>query len=138
MRTKYLLGMIAVLGLALLPGCVSSIDGRKQAGISFTKSIVENSYDVKPQVLYQAAKEVLKKFGTITSDDVVRSLLEAKVDTRTVWITVEEVDNRVSKLIVQARSKGGGGDTELATYIDKQIAMYLVSGSAAPPASPKR
>jgi hypothetical protein len=137
MRTRLLLSLVAVACLALLMGCVSTIDGRKQAGISFSKSTVEGRYNVKTQELWQAAKAVLKQLGTITTDDITRNVLEAKIDTRTVWVKVEQVDDKLSLLTVQARSSGGGGDLDLAIFVDRQIAVRVTATnlSPAPPTS---
>lgn len=137
MRLKFYVGLIAVAGLALLAGCVSTVDGRKQPGVSFSKSKVEGRYTVKALELWKAAKDVLSHLGTVTSDDVLRTVLEAQVDTRTVWVKVEELEEGISMATVQARSKSGAGDRDLAIFIDKQIAIRLATGKA-PSATPAK
>jgi len=138
MTTRFFLGVIAVAGLAFLAGCVSTVDGRKQPGVSFSKSKIEGRYTVKAIELWQAAKDVLSQLGTITSDDILRSVVEARVDTRTVWVKVEEVEEKLSQATVQARSKTGAGDRELAIFIDKQIAVRLATGKVGPAVTGKR
>jgi hypothetical protein len=77
-----------------------------------------------PQI-FEAAKQVLKYNGTLTAENTINHSLEGKVDTRTVWIAVDEVEPKVSRVRTQVRTKGGGGDIDLAAEIDKQIALGL-------------
>jgi hypothetical protein len=42
------------------------------------------------------------------------------------------VDQRVTKVTVQVRTKGGVADVALAAEIDKQIAIRLVTGNLTP------
>lgn len=132
MRMKLCLCWLACVGTLVLTGCVSTVDGRHQAGVPFTKDRVEGRYERTPQDLWTASKDVLKYLGTITSEDSLRSTIEANVDTRKVWVLVEPVDAKLSHVIVQARTKGGGGDLELAAHIDKLIAVRLASGNLTP------
>jgi hypothetical protein len=74
-----------------------------------------------------AAKAVLGTIGTVVSHDVIKNVVTAKVDNRTVWVRVYEVEPRLSAITVQARSKGGAADVDLASEVDKQIALYLTS-----------
>jgi hypothetical protein len=40
-------------------------------------------------------------------------------------VTVDEVEPKVTRVKVQARRKSGGSDIDLASEIDKQIALRL-------------
>jgi len=51
--------------------------------------------------------------------------LEGRVNQRNVWISVEQIDPKVSSVIVQARTKGGGSDIELCHELEKRIALKL-------------
>ena len=53
----------------------------------------------------------------------MKSTIEASVNQRTVWVKVEPIDDKLTKVTVQARTKLGGGDVALASEIDKQIAI---------------
>ena len=46
---------------------------------------------------------------------------------RTVWVAVDEIEPKVSRVRVQARTKGGRGDIDLASEIDKQIYGKLIT-----------
>ena len=69
---------------------------------------------------------MLKLNGTLVSENTINHSLEAKVDTRTVWVAVEEIEPKVSRVRVQARTKSGG-DIDLASELDKQIYGKLIT-----------
>ena len=48
--------------------------------------------------VHAAAKEVLKTMGTLTNDDVEQKLLKGRVDTRTVWIKLDDTETYIEKL----------------------------------------
>lgn len=127
------LAVIALsIALAGLTGCVSTIDGKSQAGVPFIKDTVEGRYERPFQQVWIATKDVLAFNGTLTREDVIGHVLEAKVDARTVWVRVEDVDGKITRVIVQTRTKAGGSDLELAGEIDKQIAVRLATGRLSP------
>ena len=99
---------------------------------------MEGRYEFTPNQLWVASKDVLKHQGTLLSEDTLKSVLEANVDERTIWVKVDEVDTRVSRVLVQARTKGGSSDMEMAAFIDKQIAVRLASGNLTPAAPAKK
>jgi len=111
--------------VTLFSGCVNTIDGRSRAGMPWIKDRIESRYERPVAQVMGAARETLKFNGTVVSEDVVSNTIQAKVDTRTVYVKVDEVDNKVTKVVVQVRSKGGGSDIDLAAEIDKQIALHL-------------
>ena len=138
------LKLISLCALALfacvLSGCVNTVDGRQSVGIPFIKDKKEALYTRSPMEIWNAAKDVLSFNGRLYGEDVMQSTLEASVNTRTVWVKVEPVDASTTRVIVQARTKGGGSDVDLASDIDKQIALRLQSGNLTPanPANPPR
>jgi PBP1b-binding outer membrane lipoprotein LpoB len=133
MKTKL---FAALLGLAVvITGCVSTVSGKKTAGVPWGKDKIEARYERPLDQVYQAAVDVIRFKGTVVNesilhgqtnavDNIVRTI-EGTVDQRTVWIRMEQVD-KVTAVAVQARSPGGGGDIDLAAMIDKQIALKLV------------
>ncbi len=132
MTKKIFLLLVVGISAGLLAGCVNTLDGRKKAGLPFAKDRVEGRYERTPKELWDAAQDVLKYNGTLYSVDSQKSTLEANVDQRIVWVRVEEVDSKISRVIVQCRTKGGGADVEMAGYIDKQIAIRLATGNLTP------
>lgn len=119
---------LAVLSFSIfLTGCVSTVDGHSKMGVPLMKDSIESRYERPKATMVAATKAVLGTIGTVTAQDIINNVITAKVDTRTVWVKIFEVEPRLSALIVQARSKGGAADVDLASEVDKQIALYLAS-----------
>jgi hypothetical protein len=127
MRIK-LFRSLAVLGFAaLLAGCVSTVDGQMRAGVPFTKDRIESRYERSIAQISQAATTVLDRNGQLASHDIVNNTFEGRVDTRRVWVSLNELEGNVTQVLVQARTKGGRADVDLASEIDKQIALELAT-----------
>ena len=136
MRLK-LLNLFAVAALSFaFVGCVSTVDGRKEAGIPFVKDRVVRVYERPVLQVWAATKDVLNANGTIFSEDVMQSSVSARVDTKTVHVKVEELDPKTTRMTVQTRTKAGVGDLDLAGEIDKQIAIRLATGTLSPVPAP--
>jgi hypothetical protein len=138
MRFKWIVSVALAVATIGLTGCVETLDGRKKSGYPWGRDTVEGRYEFTPNQLWVASKDVLKHQGTLLSEDTLKSVLEANVDERTIWVKVDEVDTRVSRVLVQARTKGGSSDMEMAAFIDKQIAVRLASGNLTPAAPAKK
>ena len=63
--------------------------------------------------------------GTITGENLIDNTLTAKVDNKSVWFRVDEIETGVARTIVQVRTRAGGTDILLAAELDKQIAVKL-------------
>jgi hypothetical protein len=116
-----------LLTLALVPaftGCVGTVDDSNKAGWPFSKDTIESRYPRSIDQLTVATREVLARNGTITSDDAVTRVVRAKVNNRTVYVKLEELEPQVTRVLVQVRA-GAGSDINLASEIDKQIALQL-------------
>ena len=120
----------AVIAAALLAGlgtgCYSTVDGRTKAGVPWAKDTIESRYERPSQQVFEAAKTTLAFNGTLQGENTITKVLTAMVDTRTVYVKVDDVEPKVSRVTVQVRTKGGGSDIDLASEIDKQIALRLV------------
>jgi hypothetical protein len=124
------LSLLAIILLAVTTGCYQTASGGKKAGVPFVKDTIEGRYQRPPAAIFQAARQVLELNGTLTGENTINSSLEAQVDNRTVIVKVDEVETGVSRLVVQARKKGGAADIDLAAEIEKQIALKLATGAA--------
>jgi hypothetical protein len=129
MRSKFLDGFATMLVALLLAGCYTSQDGRQHFGSPFAKDTIEGRYERPVLDCWTAAKDVLNHNGKLYSEDHLKSTLEASVNERTVWVKVVPLDQRVTRVIVQAR---GGSNRTLAAEIDKQIAIRLATGNLTP------
>jgi hypothetical protein len=88
--------------------------------------------------IWTAAKDVLKHHGRLNSEDVERQSLQGSVDERHVWISVDATDNNLTRVVVQARTKGGFADMQMAAYLQREIAVRLASGNLTPTSTPPR
>jgi hypothetical protein len=138
MKLKWILSLALATGALSFSGCVETIDGRHRAGVPLASDTVDGRYERSPADLWAAAKDVLKYQGTLLSEDTLKNVLEASVDERRVWVKVEEFDTKTTRVLVQARGKGGGADMQMAAFIDKQIAVRLASGNLTPAAPVRR
>jgi hypothetical protein len=120
--------LIAALGGAVT-GCVETVDGHSQAGVPFVRDTVEGRYERPVQRVLSAARAVIKFNGTIVADNSVNNSIEGRVDRDSVFIRVDELDpiKPVSRVIVQARTRGGGRDLDLAHEIEKEIGIQLAT-----------
>src|SRR5262245_21869895 len=138
MKQKYFLWLAACASAVVISGCVNTIDGRHSFGNPLSKDKVEGRFEnVSPHQVWTAAKDVLAYNGSLYSEDNLQNVLEASVDTRTVWVKVEPVDQKVTRALVQVRKKSGGTDQELAAEIKTQIAVRLATGNLTPAAPPQ-
>ncbi|MGD0259887.1 MAG: DUF3568 family protein [Verrucomicrobiota bacterium] len=131
MKTKMLVVLLG--GLVLVAGCVRTVNDRHTAAVPFVKDKFEGRYERSPDQVYAAAVEVVKFNGAIARESVINpganqvKSIEGKVNGRNVWVRVEAVDAKVTSVIVQVRTKGGGSDLELTQELQKQIAIKLAT-----------
>ncbi|HVY70875.1 MAG TPA: DUF3568 family protein [Verrucomicrobiae bacterium] len=124
---KHFLALAGVaLAMTLSTGCYSTIDGSTHGGVAMGKDKIESRYERPTEQVWKAAREVLQRNGTLEGENTISHVIWAKVDTRTVYVKVQEVEPKVTGVTVQVHRKGGGGDVDLAAEIDKQIALQLV------------
>lgn len=129
MKTKI---FAALLGVAVLAaGCVDTVTGRKTAGVPFIKDRIESRYERSVDQVFEAAKQAVAENGVLISEGILHDsnlvkTVEGKVNQRSVWVRVEQVEPRITDVSVQTRTPNGVSDIDLAAQIDKQIALKLV------------
>ena len=129
MKTKI---FAACAGLAILAtGCFSTVTDTNKAGMPLVQDQVEGRYPRSLDQVYQAAVQVIQNDGAVITEfiphdttNVVRSL-QGKVNERSVWLRVEAEDPRITSVVVQARTKWGNSDIDLAHQLEKEIALQL-------------
>jgi len=132
MKTKFFTSVAVLALVAFVVGCVNTVSGRKTAAVPFLKDRVQGRYERPVEEVFTAAKEVIKVNGTLLNESTLHTstnsvrVLEGKVNQRSVWVRVEEIDPKVSGVTVQVRNKAGGKDTDLTHELEKQIALKLV------------
>jgi hypothetical protein len=135
---------MAGVGLALVTsGCVSTVSDTHTPAISFAKDRVEGRYQRSIDQVYQAAFTVITHDGVVVTEYIphdtsgnVRSL-QGKVDQCNVWVRVAsaEDDAKITSIVVQARTKWGNSNIDLAHELEKEIALQLQTQSGLPPGS---
>ena len=110
---------------AVSVGCISTPQG-KQFGVPGIRDTVVSRYERPLDQVLNSAREVLSRTGTLTGDDLVINAVSAKINNRSVWVTVAEVEPLVTEVKVRVRSSRGTGDLAMAAEVDKQIAIGLV------------
>ena len=95
------------------------------------KDKIEGRYERPVDEVFNAAKDVIRANGTLTKESILSSetnvvkAVEGRVNQRSVWVRVEQIDPKVSSVQVQARTKAGGTDIDLAHQLEKEIALKL-------------
>src|ERR1041385_3296069 len=128
MKVNFTRFLAIAMFLALVAGCVNTTDSHRIVAPP-GKDKIESRYERPVETIFAAAKEVLRFNGTLYGENTISHSLEAKVDTRTVDVSVDEVEPKISRVIVQARKKSRLPDIDLAAEIDKQIALKLAAGT---------
>jgi hypothetical protein len=109
-------------------GCVNTVDDRTEFGVPFVKDSVEGRYERTAAQVLAAAKEVLAENGVLTAENTLNNSLEARINQRSVWVRVEEIEpaKPLTRVTVETRTLAGGTDLDLAHEMEKQIALRLV------------
>ena len=127
----------ALVGTVMITGgCVKTVSDTHTAAISFAKDRVEGRYERSIDQVYRAAFTVMNNNGVIVTEYVphdtsnnVRSL-QGKVNQCNVWMRVSsEEDPKITSIVVEARTKWGNSDIELAHELEKEIALQLSQGA---------
>ncbi len=112
-------------------GCVSTVNDRTSPGVPFIKDRVEGRYERPVEPIFNAAKTVVSRLGTLVNESTLYSqtntvkTVQGKVNQCNVWVRVEAIDPKVSAVIVQTRKPSGTSDLDLAHQIEKEIALEL-------------
>jgi hypothetical protein len=128
MKTKILWMAAGLAAACAVAGCVQTVTDKQTVGIPLIRDSMEGQYDRSVEQVFQAAKKVLDKAGTVTifstlpnQTNLVRTL-EAKVNQRNVYVRIEAVSPNITSLAVQTRTPGGATDLTLAQALKEEIA----------------
>jgi hypothetical protein len=117
---------LSLLGLGLLgAGCVATEDGRTKPAAWFGNDEFRSRYDRSMPRVLVAARETLKSHGVLTADNSINHSINARINEREVFVRCREIDQRVTEIVIQVRTKFGSTDLDLARLLDKEIAIQL-------------
>jgi prephenate dehydratase len=122
----------ALVGIAMVAtGCVSTVTDTNTAAVPLQRDRVEGRYQRTVDQVYQASVQVIQHNGVLITEfiphdttNTVRSL-QGKAKQCDVWLRVEAVDPQVTQVTVQARTKWGASNLDLAHELEKEIALQL-------------
>src|SRR5438445_3270931 len=89
------------------------------------KDKIVSRYELPYDKVKAAAITVLKRNGTLVGDDLVKKVLEARIDTAKVFVALDDSEPKITKVTTQAR-RGAVADIDLSSEIDKQIYGQLL------------
>lgn len=135
MRVKWIFLLGACMCAFLTSGCYTDQAGRQKPGVPFMTDQIERRYERTASEIWTASKDVLNYNGSLYSEDLLTNTLEGSVNERRVWVRVQELDRHVTRVVVQARTKGGLRDMVLVGEIHTQIAVRLATGNLTPATS---
>lgn len=125
MKLASVISILLCLAAAGLSGCYTTVDGGRKTGLPWMKDTIEGRYQRPVEDLYLASLEVLRFNGTIVNENRVNKALVAKVDDTTVYVQIEAVGPKVSRVLVQSRTRLGRPKIDLSSELEKQIALRL-------------
>ena len=112
-------------------GCVSTVTDTNTAAVPLQRDRVEGRYQRTVDQVYLASVQVIQRNGVLITEfiphdttNTVRSL-QGKANQCDVWLRVESVDPQVTQVTVQARTKWGASNLDLAHELEKEIALQL-------------
>ena len=123
---------IALAGVAIIStGCVSTVADTHTAAVPLQRDRVEGRYQRSVDQVYQASVQVIQHNGVVLTEyiphdttNTVRSL-KGRTDQCDVWLRVEAVDPQITQVSVEARTKWGNSNIDLAHELEKEIALQL-------------
>ena len=119
----------------LLSGCYATQGGSSR----YTPNVFSNDkmvrrYDRPVNIVLPAVRKTLGEAGVITTEDATRNVISARIDTRYVWVKVEqdpEAEN-ISRVTYQVRTEsswvigGRNPDVRLAAVLAEDTFKNLV------------
>ena len=106
-------------------GCVTTEKGDLKFGMPGRDTIVSR-YEAPYDRVKAAAIAVLKRNGTLVGDDLIKKVLEARIDNASVFVSLDDSEPKITKINVQVR-RGASADVDLASELQKQIYGELIT-----------
>jgi hypothetical protein len=131
MKTKICAALAALTLVAA--GCVTTVSDTNVAGNPIGRDAVSGGYQRSVDEVYAAAVKVINTDGTLLTEyiphdttNTVRAFV-GRVNDNKVWMRVAAVtvDPPVSEITVEARTKWGNQDLDMAHELEKEVALQL-------------
>ena len=131
MKTKFFAALAALTVVAA--GCVTTVSDTKVAGNPIGRDAVSGAYQRSLDEVYTAAVKVINTDGTLLTEyiphdttNTARSFV-GKVNANKVWMRVDAVtvEPPLTTITVEARTKWGNQDLDMAHELEKEVALQL-------------
>ncbi|MGH7992363.1 MAG: DUF3568 family protein [Limisphaerales bacterium] len=129
MKTKIFMALAAIT--LLTAGCVTTVSDTQVAGNPVGRDAVAGRYQRPVDEVYRAAIQVINNDGTLLTEyiphdttNTVRAFV-GRVNQNKVWMRVEAVDPQITQITVEARTKWGNQDLDMAHELEKEVALQL-------------
>ena len=129
MKTKIFMACAAIA--LMTAGCVTTVSDTKVAGNPLGRDAVAGRYQRSVDEVYRAAIQVINNDGTLLTEYIphdttnnVRAFM-GRVNQNKVWMRVESVDPQITQISVEARTKWGNQDLDMAHELEKEVALQL-------------
>ena len=129
MKTKIFMALAAIT--LMTAGCVTTVSDTQVAGNPVGRDAVAGRYQRPVDEVYRAAIQVINNDGTLLTEyiphdttNTVRAFV-GRVNQNKVWMRVEAVDPQVTQITVEARTKWGNQDLDMAHELEKEVALQL-------------
>lgn len=134
MKTKIFLALAAIA--VATAGCITTVSDTKVAGNPVGRDSVGGVYQRPMDEVYRAAVKVINTDGSLLTEyiphgttNTVRAFM-GQVNQNKVWVRVQAVDPQTSQIEVEARTKWGNQNLDLAHEFEKEVALQLARGPA--------
>jgi hypothetical protein len=133
MKTKFFFALAAVAIAAA--GCITTVSDTKVAGNPIGRDSVGGAYQRPLDEVYRAAINVIDADGTLKTEYIPHDTTNTarafmgKINQNTVWVRVIAVDSQTSEIEVEARTKWGNQNLDLAHEFEKEVALRLAAGT---------
>jgi hypothetical protein len=131
MKTAFFAAVAALT--FVVTGCITTVSDTNVAGNPIGRDAVSGGYQRSLDEVYAAAVKVINTDGTLLTEyiphdttNTVRAF-KGRVNDNTVWMRVQavSVEPPVSELTVEARTKWGNQDLDMAHELEKEVALQL-------------
>lgn len=116
---------LSAAAAVIVSGCFQTQEGNYKAGRPAALDTIESKYERTTDEVFEAAKKALNQNGTVVAENTISKTLQAKIDTSSVWVRVEQAEPTIARIWTQVRKSNGNGDIRLAAELDKQTALQL-------------
>jgi len=129
MDTRKGLAILFVTVWLGLSGCAAALIGAGAAGgYAISKDSVTDHFDKSKDRVFRSSLAVAKEMGRVTLEDSKNGIIKTKVGEFDVTITVKQITDKTTELVVRARNKFKMPKVDVAQDVYTEIEERLKKG----------